>query len=714
MMCRFAGMMKHDRNLIRVMAHKAWLKTTGWRVGLLLVLGVLAGAPLRADTWHDAGASWRVRVHPVKNSPGGAPVSVVSVAPCGIDAARCKVSVYTADGTRVNAGLLWATNGDMFKIAFDTGTAFSGSSFLVYLQESAKPEINTWRPTAGLFLETRRAQPGRFDEWDRALRQFNSSGPILGRSPVSLIFQGIHPHGAATNFMGYYSGYIKIPKADEYEFCIVSSSPSYLRIDNKLVVNRGPQERGRGTHGQFSGKARLAAGRHQIEYLFMHTGGEWLAEVGWKPPGAKYLDLMPGRVYEPVGQFEVVEFETAPGAPRRAYFEWEMVDHNMVDDMALVNVGFRAFGLADAITYQWELEDGYKGQGKQLLHPLAARDLRRATLEVTDQDGHKITLGQAVNVQPNWLLAPEWSDPLFEKQKKMIVGSNNVPQMQPEDLRTLVKFADRVEDRALLTALGTACVRAQEQFNQVQAEAFYLLGFHYEHPEMRDYKMAELCWRLAMERALPSIREKARLRNAIFQVNIAGKPQEALRLLERIEPTFLETTEVRLKTLTQADALWLQGKVPEAVKIYETVGNLVNELSRTQNMRNRARLESARDFVRRFEYTKAEEVLRQLEWETPLERISMEAGTTRIQLYLGRKEYPRALTRCEQLLHVAVVDIHRSELMYYQAEIYKALGQDEEAGRVLAKLLKDYPYSEATAKAKDKWGISLPADKKRK
>jgi len=257
-----------------------------------------------------------------------------------------------------------------------------------------------------------------------------------------------------------------------------------------------------------------------------------------------------------------------------------------------------------------------------------------------------------------------------------------------------------------LAHVGAFCLSRQDAFGPLTAAAFYLLGFHYEHPGVREYKHAEQAWRTAAKLGLPITREKARLRLAQFLLEIAGQPEEALKCLGAVKTLHLPESEVRLKQVLQGDALLFQGKVAEAKAAYERAGALISGVNRAQNMRNRARLESARDYVRRGEYDFAEELLRQVEWEDPLEKLSVESGITRAQIYLGRKEYPRALTRCTQTLNVAIVDTHRADLLYGLAQACEGLGKSDDLRNALKKLVDEFPYSEAAAKARDKYGVT--------
>lgn len=83
--------------------------------------------------------------------------------------------------------------------------------------------------------------------------------------------------------------------------------------------------------------------------------------------------------------------------------------------------------------------------------------------------------------------------------------------------------------------------------------------------------------------------------------------------------------------------------------------------------------------------------------------MSLDTGLLALKLALGRKEFQRAFTEGHTLLALAGGDPRQSEVLYTMVETGLALGKKEEAQKALGRLLKDFPYSEAAAKAKDKW-----------
>jgi hypothetical protein len=70
---------------------------------------------------------------------------------------------------------------------------------------------------------------------------------------------------------------------------------------------------------------------------------------------------------------------------------------------------------------------------------------------------------------------------------------------------------------------------------------------------------------------------------------------------------------------------------------------------------------------------------------------------------IARGEFAFALNRVLRLLRAARGD-DAAELQCRLVEVYYAVGRPELAGETLTTLLAEHPYSEAAARAKDRWG----------
>ncbi len=122
----------------------------------------------------------------------------------------------------------------------------------------------------------------------------------------------------------------------------------------------------------------------------------------------------------------------------------------------------------------------------------------------------------------------------------------------------------------------------------------------------------------------------------------------------------------------------------------------------------RAKLEAARDYLRRGEYTATLDTLEELEQAWAPERMSLEVGLLRAKVFKGRGEYPRAVSLCRRLLSVAGganIEDARAELLYTLIETERAMGRTQQADREFARLLEEHPLSEAAARGKEAWGM---------
>jgi cytochrome c2 len=86
-----------------------------------------------------------------------------------------------------------------------------------------------------------------------------------------------------SNFAVRFRGLIDIPEDGTYEFISRSDDGAVLRIDGQEVLNND------GFHppSNKSGKIKLTAGRHPVEFGFTQGGGGYELSVEWKPPGGK-------------------------------------------------------------------------------------------------------------------------------------------------------------------------------------------------------------------------------------------------------------------------------------------------------------------------------------------------------------------------------------------------------------------------------------------
>jgi tetratricopeptide (TPR) repeat protein len=676
----------------------------------LILLGTIA--PALGQGWPVPNAAGRIRIERVAKSPWPAAAGVVDVCPCGLEATSCQVAVFTVAGRQVGARIGWAASGESLKVLFDTS---SGEvTYDLYLCQGP-PQTIPWQPEAGIVLETRQLKNGPVNTWDRAWRLYQTSEPVLGRSVVDEIFQGIAPHGPPSRFAGHYSGWFQTKTNGTYEFAVAATGPAFLRVDDKLVASRPATGGSRGRRGEFSGKLDLRPGHHHLDYLFFHpAAGDWLAEVGWKVPGGKpYFELMSKEAFLPVGRFRTFSWSSPPSQGGKAAFEWSMLGQSVINDQALVSVRCQTVGGRKDPNCRWQFDDGTVAEGSPVVHVFPRTGLRRVQLVIEGEGASSGRASEQIRVEPNWSQAEEWRDALFAEQKKQLMGAS-FAAMPARDLAALVKFADLVPDADLLTRLGPTCLQRAEEFSAAQADALFRLAHHLHSPGCRDYPAAEKVLRAAIKVASDdtSLKDRSKLQLAQLLTDAFNRPGEALTLLGTVRPDLLTSESQREASLLRGDALAALGRIDEALKAYHPTGEPARPADLLRSVQGAARLESARDLIRRGESDDAESILRQIEAESPLTRLSGETGVPMVRVHLARKEYLLARSRCQRLLQSASVDTDRADVLYYLAESELALNQTEAARDTLRSLAQQHPYSEAAARAKDRWPNLFPVAKK--
>jgi outer membrane protein assembly factor BamD (BamD/ComL family) len=232
---------------------------------------------------------------------------------------------------------------------------------------------------------------------------------------------------------------------------------------------------------------------------------------------------------------------------------------------------------------------------------------------------------------------------------------------------------------------------------------FYKVGVAFEHQGDAGDAQAEKSFRLALapQRAVPAISDPARLHLAALLIHCSGDFDEAGKLLGAVSGGLLNADEKRLWRLLQGDLLLARGKLEEARKLYASIAE--KQAVKTFNAGRAACLESAAILLSHGHWEDAQAALDRLQLEAPLERMSLDTGLLSLELAMGRKELQRAFYDGQTLLAVAGADPRQSEILYTEVETGQALGKKDAAQKALGHLLKDFPYSEAAAKAKDQW-----------
>jgi hypothetical protein len=669
------------------------------QLGWLMVVGMLFGC-----LWARGGESstpGRLRIEKDADSPWPAAAGTIEIWPS--IAGSGKFNLSAADGKPVHSQIVWSAPGQPALVRFDTSGG--ATAYYVNFDTNAAAPAGSWNPTAGVVLETRSCREQPVNTLEQVSR-LAATSEVQGRSLVPNIFQGLNPHGPSSDYVALFDGWFNARQEGRYEFATVSSGPSYLQIDGRMVAQwlgrHGPNG---GRRGEHSGGLSLKPGAHRIDYLEAQFDGGPAAVAAWRPPGQERLAVMPPSAFLPLARFRAASFDVPPSAPEQVYIEWSNLEHCLLADSLMVKVRFRVVQGGKRRSYKWRFDDGDEAAGAEVQHIFPQGGMRQVIAQAYQGQGCVATNSLRVRVRPNWLHREDWRQGLFEEAKRSFLR-RDLTRMPARDLGDLLELAERVDDRELITRLGQAILKRQAEFNSAAyGPAFYRLGLSFQHQGDQGNRLAQQALRLALtpERTSSGLTEKVKLRIADLLIHCEGKVDEGEKLLGGLSTGGLTADERRLAKLLQGDALLARGKLEEAKKHYAIIGNASKGPGGGSGIGRAAVLESAGISLQCGDYHEAERALDLLVYQFPLERMSLDVGLLRANLGLKQKEFGRAFELCRALSSAAGRDPQKAGLLRGIVESGLALGKSAEAQQALRELLKAFPYSEAAAKAKEQW-----------
>ena len=479
------------------------------------------------------------------------------------------MAVCTTTGIPVASTALWAAPGEPLQILFDTSD--HGTSYLAYLGAQPTPTNAEWHPHAGVVLETRPLPPapGPLESRAEWLALWNQTGPPFGRAVVPHIFDAAQPLGPPEFYLSRYEGYFVAARTGTYVFATVSDDASFLLVDDQPVAAwPGWHTVKGGMHGSYTGRLRLDAGVHRLEYDHAQKTHMACAEVAWQPPGADHLEVMPSWAFVPLVRFRVSASESLAGKPAAASFEWDVEEHCQVDDTVLITLRFRALNPAGRFCC-WTFPDGVQAEGAEVRHTFIGAGVRTVRLERRGKEREVTPVEATVRVQPRWSQEHECPPDAVARQGREL-AVRDPATFTPDELAALVAFADALQEHTWLDFLGTDCLARAGALQPQHAPLFLALARHYIDPEVRRYDLAERALRAGLARHLPDsvVEPRLQLRLADLLLNYATRADEAAELLRRMRASDLTPDERRRREILLADVLLARGETQPAREAY--------------------------------------------------------------------------------------------------------------------------------------------------
>ncbi|HYF48380.1 MAG TPA: tetratricopeptide repeat protein, partial [Planctomycetota bacterium] len=181
-------------------------------------------------------------------------------------------------------------------------------------------------------------------------------------------------------------------------------------------------------------------------------------------------------------------------------------------------------------------------------------------------------------------------------------------------------------------------------------------------------------------------------------IHVFGKDAEAFEILSKLNDALLVPPhEPVLRQIYMADASAGMGKREDAQKRLESLRPIVNLADRAYAIGRRSRLLAVQTYIRRGEYEAAQKELRNIEWETPVERLSDETGMLRAECYIADNDFQHAIVLLNRLIKVNKESARMPEMLFTLMKAYRGAKQTEQMQETFSKLKKEHPYAQETA-----------------
>lgn len=600
--------------------------------------------------------------------------------------------VVGRDGRPVGTRLLWQAPGEAMEVWFDAAAA--GPAPQVYVGADLAPAA--WEPPAGLVLEIRSRQDLPADTAEQILAQWDKSAAIQGRGWAERIFHGANPFGPSEELLARYTGWISLPESGSWKLATVSDDGSVLLVDGRQVVAwagwHGPEE---GMRGEHHGTVQLAAGRHRIDYRVVQGSGGFTAAIAWQKPGGKDWEMVPAGAFAGTAAYEAQQPETPRGADWAV--SWRIVQHAAPGTDAyepcLMQMRLELNGAVG--TAAWTMDDAVRYSGRLVEHWWLRPGRRTVQVAFTPQGGQPAQRTLALPVHPAWLQAGPLPDdkPGFWRR----IVRERAAIVPPADLAAAVRLVLAADETTPLAEIAASAAPRAAALAEADPETALALALRIQGAELRRYRESATLLQAVAERKHPAA-ARARLHLGGMLLAVDGDRSAAAEAWRGIALGDLGDGDKRLLATYRADALLLGGEVEAARTAYRALPAVADAGNREYALRRRLRLELARDRLSQGRWDDAEKSLREIEWETPLERMGDETGLLLMRIWLTRGELQLARTRGRMLR--AVGDGPRAaEVLLTAAKVELAAKDAAAAKALISQLRAEHPFSEAAAQA---------------
>jgi len=685
-------------SIIRVMRNRDRLSAS-----LVVMIAGLATQPARSDQtpWWNRQWSWRraVLAEPAKTPWPGAEVCHVVLPTHGIVGGPApSVRVVTAGGKETPHRIMKRGPGDRLRLCF--AMLPNAKKYFVYCgNQKAEPAETDWRPQRGLVLTGWKYRGGAIGDLAQTLETFGKAEPLQGMRFVPNVFLGHNPFGPTGDTCHKYEGWLICPETGSYVFATSSDDASFLLIDDEQVVAWPGQHRWR-ADAKHQGIAELTEGLHKFTYYHVNVGRYGGAVAAWQPPGQERITVIPPASFAPVVEGRLGDLDHV-SRRFQADFVFEQLGEAFFADRHSYRYRFTAKLPKPSanVKLAWDFGDGTTSRQRDPEHVYLRSERYRITLAVSTV-GQTSKLSNRLAVQRDWDRVATGETAAAALHAR-IVSEYPFEAMAAADLAVAVQLLRRAGELDICLAAGRAMIDQCNDLKPKQLAPYFDEVIQAARSVSSDPQRAvELCHRLEQASKDPAIRAHACAVEGGLWLAHDVDLQKAEDAFQRVLGEYAERAgrdDVRRARIGMGDIARQRGDLVSAERHYHAAELLGRADQQAANRGHFAR--TVEDYLRRGEWTAAQQLLNQWEWSCPTDKLTGSTTLLRARCLVAEGSRGEASEEARLLVEVNPHSARAPELLMLIADVELACGRPAGARQSLERILREHPTSSLRAQA---------------
>jgi len=685
-------------SIIRVMRNRDRLSAS-----LIVVIAGLATPVALGDQtpWWNRQWPWRraVLAEPAKTPWPGAEVCHVVLPTHGIvGRSTPSVRVVTAGGKETPHQIMERGPGDRLRLCFAM-LPIAKKYFLYYGNQKSEPAKVDWRPQRGLVLTGWKYRGGELSDLAKTLETFGKAEPLQGMRFVPNVFLGHNPFGPTGDTCHKYEGWLICPDTGSYVFATSSDDASFLLIDDDQVVAWPGRHRWR-ADAKHQGTAELTEGLHKFTYYHVNVGRYGGAVAAWQPRGQEKITVIPPASFAPVVEGRLGDLDHV-SRRLQADFASEQIGEAFFADRHSYRYRFTARMPKPLpnVRFAWDFGDGTTSHQRDPEHVYLNSGRYRVTLAV-ETVGQTSKLGNRVSVHRNWdRVVDERPDATAVHAR--IVSAYPFEAMTAVDLAVAVQLLRRAGMLEVCLAAGRTMIDKCNDLKPKQLAPYFDEVIQAARSVSSDPQRAvEFCHRLQQASKDPAVRAHACAVEGELWLAHDGDLQKAEDAFHRILGEYAERAgrdDVRRARIGMGDVARQRGDLAAAERHYQAAELLGRADQQATKRGHFAR--TVEDYIRRGEWTAAQQLLDQWEWDCPTDKLTGSATLLRARCLLAEGRRDKACEEARLLVDVNPRSAFAPELLMLIADVELACGRPAGARQSLERILREHPTSSLRAQA---------------